>query len=206
MLREIERGIGLIALVAALGANPSTAAVATEAIGVVDKLHATLLEVMQKATVLGYPGRYQTLEPLVRQSFDFGKIAQVVLGRRNWSHLSDEQQRLFVETFMRLSTATYASRFDGFNNEQFRQLSEETLKKDLILIKSEIVKASGETVRLDYVVQAKGDQWLIVNVIADGVSDLALKQADYTSVLRDHGFDALVSKLNEKIAKYEAGE
>lgn len=196
----------LTTLLVGLGAGASTAAIATDAVGVVDELHATLIEVMKGATNLGYPGRYQALEPLVRQSFDFSKIAQVVLGRRYWTGLSEEQQLRFIDTFSRLSTATYAARFDEFNNEKFRRVSEETLKKDLILIKTEIVKESGETVRLDYVVQAKDDQWLIVNVIADGVSDLALKQADYTSVLRDQGFDALIGKLNDKIAKYEAGE
>ncbi|MGH8605553.1 MAG: ABC transporter substrate-binding protein, partial [Gammaproteobacteria bacterium] len=64
----------------------------------------------------------------------------------------------------------------------------------------------GEAVRLDYVLQTKSDEWLIVNVIADGVSDLSLKRADYTSVLKSKGFDDLITVLNDKIAKYGAGE
>ncbi|MDH3928703.1 MAG: ABC transporter substrate-binding protein, partial [Deltaproteobacteria bacterium] len=38
--------------------------------------------------------------------------------------------------------------------------------------------------------------------IAEGVSDLSLKRADYTSYLKKNGFDALLKKLNEKIQNY----
>lgn len=48
----------------------------------------------------------------------------------------------------------------------------------------------------------KDDSWQIINIIADGVSDLALKRSDYTSVLSREGFDALIAKINEKIESY----
>jgi len=43
-----------------------------------------------------------------------------------------------------------------------------------------------------------------MNIIADGVSDLALKRSEYTSVLSREGFDALIAKMNEKIESYAA--
>jgi len=41
-------------------------------------------------------------------------------------------------------------------------------------------------------------------VIADGVSDISLKRADYTTFLKKNGFRALLDKLAEKI-DLEAG-
>ena len=202
VVQSVVRGLALC-----LGLTLSVAAapVPSEAVAVVDRLHAALLEVMQNAGTLGYPGRYQKLDPLIRKSFDFATIAQIVVGRF-WKELSDAQRQSFIDTFTQLSTATYAARFDGFDNEQFRHVAGEELKKDRILVKTEIVKSNGEAVRLDYVLQTKSDEWLIVNVIADGVSDLSLKRADYTSVLKSKGFDDLITVLNDKIAKYGAGE
>ncbi|MCZ6893424.1 MAG: ABC transporter substrate-binding protein, partial [Gammaproteobacteria bacterium] len=43
------------------------------------------------------------------------------------------------------------------------------------------------------------NKWLIVNVIAQGISDLSLKRADYTAVIKKEGFDSLVNRLNDKI-------
>jgi phospholipid transport system substrate-binding protein len=52
------------------------------------------------------------------------------------------------------------------------------------------------------VLHHKDHTWRIINVIADGVSDLSLKHADYTSFFSKNGFDALVDKLREKVARY----
>ncbi|MBL8528930.1 MAG: ABC transporter substrate-binding protein, partial [Burkholderiales bacterium] len=42
----------------------------------------------------------------------------------------------------------------------------------------------------------------IVNIVADGISDLALKRAQYTSIMEREGFDSLLAKLSQKIADY----
>jgi len=46
-------------------------------------------------------------------------------------------------------------------------------------------------------------RWSIINIIADGVSDLALKRAEYSHVLARDGFNALVSMLERKITQYK---
>ena len=65
------------------------------------------------------------------------------------------------------------------------------------------MKIPGEKdVKFDYMMKKKDEGWQIINIIADGVSDLALKRSDYTSVLNREGFDALIAKINEKIESY----
>jgi phospholipid transport system substrate-binding protein len=169
---------------------------------VVDELHTALLATMKKARELGYTGRYKALSPVVNKLFDFPSIAKTVVGRY-WSKLDSHQRSLFIDTFTKLSTATYASRFDGFSGEQFKHVSDEPVRGGRMLVRTELIKSNGEAVRLDYVLHQTASRWLIINVIADGVSDLALKRADYTAILKDQGFDALIATLNKKIAQYE---
>ena len=202
---ELLKLIRLVAVIFLLLPIPSPAAETLAPAAIVDELHATLLATMKKANELGYSGRNQALYPVVSKLFDFPAIAKVVLGR-HWNKLDDRQQSLFTDTFIKLSTATYASRFDGYSGEKFRRVSEEKLKRDRLLIRTELVKANGEVVKLDYVLQQEGERWLIINVIADGVSDLSLKRADYTSILESQGFDALIASLNKNIAQYETPE
>jgi len=48
----------------------------------------------------------------------------------------------------------------------------------------------------------KGDTWRIINIIANGVSDLALKRSEYTDVLSRKGFDALIGLMEQKIVLF----
>jgi phospholipid transport system substrate-binding protein len=168
---------------------------------VVEQLHSKLISVMQQAEELDYTGRYDRLTPVITTSFDLPFIARIVMGR-HWSGFDEGQRSEFVDIFTRLSIATYADRFDAYSGERFEVLSERELRRSRILVGTVLVKASGEEVHLDYVLHHKDHTWRIINVIADGVSDLSLKHADYTSFFSKNGFDALVDKLREKVARY----
>lgn len=181
---------------------PAAASATDPAAKVVEKLHAELLGVMKQADMLGYKGRYQRLAPVVTASYDLPFISKVVVGRY-WRQLSPEQKKQFVDTFTRLSIATYAHRFDGYSGERFKTISAEEINGGRLLIKTVLVKSNGEKVELDYILHQNSDQWQIVNVIAQGVSDLSLKRAQYTSYLKKKGFDALLQKINDKIKSYE---
>ena len=71
-----------------------------------------------------------------------------------------------------------------------------------ILVQSQLIKSDGGQVQLDYLLHRTGSRWRIINIIAEGVSDLALKRADYSAFLKNNGFEALLKKLNEKISQY----
>jgi phospholipid transport system substrate-binding protein len=171
-----------------------------EAKSVVEKLHTTLLDVMKRADALGYSGRYDTLAPVISDSFDFDNIGQKLLGRY-WAGLNADERKLFLETFKQLTTATYAARFDGFKGETFRTVSQET-KGDWTIVTAKLVKSDGDTVQFKYILKSDGERWRILNVFADGVSELAARKAEYSGVMKDRGFDALIARLRNKIDHY----
>jgi len=161
----------------------------------------TLLSVMKRAKVLGYNGRYNQFAPVIRKTFDFPLIARVVVGRY-WRTFTDEEKVKFVETFTRLSIATYANRFDRYSGERFKILSTEKSRRGRVLVKTLLIKSDGKEVELDYILFKKGMEWRVVNVIAEGVSDLSLKRADYTTFLKKNNIKAFFDKLNKKISDY----
>lgn len=171
---------------------------------VVADLHGSLLTVMKDAAQLGYQGRVETLTPVLDRTFDFQTIGRVVTGR-HWKGFAEDQRERFIATFARLSAATYADNFDSYAGEAFETLSEE-IKKGAALVKTQIVKSDGKTVSLNYVLNQRDEKWRIVNVIAEGVSDLALKRSEYGAVIGKEGLDALIAKLNAKIASYAAAK
>jgi phospholipid transport system substrate-binding protein len=191
----------MLALLVLTLSMPAVGAAADTAANVVEALHSELLIVMNQAKKLGYAGRYQRLAPRVTASYDFPYISKVVVGRY-WRSFSAEQKSQFIEIFSKLSIATYATRFNGYSGERFKTISGEELKRGQRLVKTVLIKANGEEIELDYILHRKNNQWLIINVVAEGVSDLSLKRADYTSYLKKNGFDALLKKLDEKIQNY----
>lgn len=169
----------------------------------VEKLHGALLDIMKRADELGYRGRYAAIEPVVNESFDFPAIGRIVMGRY-WAGLTEQDQKGFLETFAKLSVATYASRFDGYDGESFRTVGNEKQNENNALVKTTLIKGNGGTVSLNYQLRTGADgKWRILNVVADGVSDLSLKRAEYASIMSNDGYAALMTKLNAKIAQYE---
>lgn len=197
----------LAGLVAGLILFSTTASAQTDdpesrAVVVVEKLHATLIEIMKNAGQLGFKGRYDIIAPVVETSFDTPLIAQVVLSRY-WKELGPEQQGRFVVMFNRLSASTYASRFDSYSGESFKTLGVEKMKKERLLVQTELVRVKDAPVKLEYLVQQNAGKWYIISVIADGVNDLALKRAEYATIINDKGFDSLVSEIEKKIHELE---
>jgi phospholipid transport system substrate-binding protein len=183
-----------------LASPPATAALS--ATQVIENFHAELLALMKRADQLGYSGRYERLGPAVTSTYDLPFIAKTVVGRY-WKKFTPAQKSEFVDTFTKLSIATYAHRFDGYSGERFKTIAEETLRSGRLLVKTVLVKSSGEQVELDYILHQSSDEWRIINVIAQGVSDLSLKRADYTAYLREKSFAEFLDKINQKIAQYE---
>jgi len=168
----------------------------------IDNLDKTLISVMKDAKELGYMGRYERLEPVVRRTYDFKLITRYSVGRI-WKTFNAEQRDKLVKKFTVLSISTYAARFDGYSGEKFSVTSSKPLRRGRLLVRTELLKADGEIIHLDYVLSKKQDQWRAVNVIANGISDLSLKRAQYTSILRKKSFDGLIKKLDKKIAAYK---
>lgn len=191
----------LVFLLIILMVEPLPLASAHPATDLVENLHTTLLMVMKEGPQVGYQGRCDRLEPVIMAGFDMPFIAKTVMGRY-WESFSAEQKSKFIEVFSRLGIATYAANFDSYSGERFKVISQKEAGGGRILVQTQLIKSDGEPIPLDYLLHRTGGQWRIINVVADGVSDLALKRADYTSFFKSNGFESLLAKLNEKIVQY----
>lgn len=168
---------------------------------IIDKFQTELIQVMKDGKKLGFSGRYDKLEPAISNSHDLPKIARIVVGKE-WEKLTEEQQKKLTDVFTRLSVASYAHNFKDFSGEEFAIDSEEETKMGGVVIHSHLTVPDDKPVKFDYMLKEKGASWRIINIIANGVSDLALKRSEYTAILQREGFDSLIAKINEKIDNY----
>ncbi len=182
-------------------AAPSPAAAEETPRAIVARLNATLISVMREAETLGYEGRFVRLAPVLGEIFDFPRMAGVSVGR-HWRKLDGAQREQLIETFRRMSIATFAARFNGFSGERFQILGVEQAPRKAILVRNQIVKNDGKAVGIDYLLRSGEDGWRVVDVFLDAkYSEMAMKRSEYSSVLSKQGFEGLVDILEAKIAK-----
>ncbi len=182
-------------------AASTIAGTAESASGVVQELHTALLDAMRAADSISFRERYARLAPVIRRTHDLPKIARISLGS-HWRGLNRQQRVQFIDVFSRLSISIYANRFKSYGGEHFAVVAEKATRRGGRLVQTRLIKADGDVVHLDYQMRRRKRRWRIVNVIANGVSDLALKRAEYSSVVKGRGFSGLIVRLREKIAQY----
>ena len=177
-----------------LGSAPVWAEAATgeAAAASVERFHGLLIEAMQTG---GFDQRAALLRPAVAEFFDLGAVARISVGP-SWRGLDEPRRAAFAALMHRLIAATYADRFDGYSGQSFAHV--ETLSASTgPVVKTVLNRASGEPVNLDY--YFRGGK--AFNVVADGVSDLSLRRADYAGIIREEGFDGLVAHIEANIAE-----
>lgn len=197
----------VLSLAAAL--SPAAAAPAQtnsiSARNVVEKFHDSLIGVMRDAARLGYAGRYRILAPEIARAFHLPVMTRVAAGRF-WKKFSGAQKSALVDAFSRMTAATYAHRFDGFGGESFRVVREVPMRRKTLLVKTQLVKANGETIDLDYLMRRFASGWRVIDVYLKGTfSELATRRSEYSSMLRRDGLNALIARIDRKVAAYEKG-
>jgi phospholipid transport system substrate-binding protein len=193
--KRLWTGLALLIAVAsapiAAGSGPTRAAV------VVETLHQVLAEHL-RAPARGFETRLKRLQPVVTGSFDFEAITRVALGSA-FAGLDDAARARFTQIIRRLSALTYADRFTaGDAAVRFVTLSEQPARRGRVLVRTRLERDDGEPVTLDYVLVDTSRGPRIVNVLANGVSDLSLKRAEYAAVIRKEGVAGLERRLMEQ--------
>mgnify|MGYP000099467519 CR=1 FL=1 len=182
----------------AVTAEPTETDVANQ---VVQGFQAELLNVMQQGDKLNFEQRFEQLKPVVVKTHDLTKITRIVVSKE-WKKLTIEQKKALIRKFSALSIASYAHYFKSFSGESFKVESVKQLSPGQIYVHTFLILPDDKDVSMDYLLKKKGDEWRIINIITNGVSDLALKRSEYVAVLKKSGFDVLLAELSVKIDKF----
>ena len=165
---------------------------------VVAKFNAALLESMKRADELSFSGRYALLEPFIKNIFALSFMAEKSVGRY-WKTLKEKQKMLLVETYTGWSITRYAKNFDGYSGEEFEVISETGPFRGTVTVISRLIVPDDETIDFYYKLRKIKNNWQIVDIQIEGVSQLALTRSQCLSVIKDKGFDTLISSLQKKI-------
>ena len=184
-------GLGLSMLSYPLHAAPASGG------DTVQGLYDALLSTMKNGRILGQSGRFTQLEPVIRRSFDIAAMARLSVGP-TWASLTEAQRQQMTESYGRYISAIYADRFDSYAGQKLEVTGEHPAPSG-VMVRSEIIKANGEPVKVDYMMHRTGDSWLISDIYLDGaISEVATRRSEFAAILKKDGIDGLIAALNRK--------
>ena len=149
--------------------------------------------------------RRSELETIAYDRFDFRTMSRLVLAK-NWRRLSKEQRKAFVAEFRTYLANDYGSRLDRYGNEDAAVTGERKEPRGDITVKTEIRGGEADGAQVDYRMrkQKKGDDWLIIDVVIEGISLVANFRDQFREVISSGGPEGLLEKLKEKNAEKQA--
>lgn len=189
----------LLAALAALAAAPAAVSLAQAsdpAAAAIQSFDDTLLNVMKQAKSLGVEGRYRELQGPVERAFDLPTMTRFAVGPK-WATFSAADQDALIKAFTRLSVATYAHNFDGYDGEKFTLDPNVQTRGPDKLVRTQLGGPRTKTHDLAYRMrQAADGRWKIIDVYSDNISQLATRRSDFSSTVNAGGAEALVQKIN----------
>jgi phospholipid transport system substrate-binding protein len=184
-------GLGLSMLSSPLHAAPAGSG------DTVKGLYDALLSTMKNGRALGQSGRFTQLQPVIRSSFDIVLMARLSVGP-SWAGLTEAQCQQMTESYGRYISALYADRFDSYAGQKLEVTGEQPAPSG-VMVKSQIIKANGEPVNVDYMMRRNGDSWLISDIYLDSaISEVATRRSEFAAILKKDGIDGLILALNRK--------
>jgi phospholipid transport system substrate-binding protein len=144
--------------------------------------------------------RQARFRELFHNDFDIPGIGRFVLGRY-WRTATPQQQQEFLGLFQEYLVRAYSSRLSAYGGEPFRVTGARP-NADETVVTSEIIRANGSRVELDWYLIGGGGNYKITDVYVGGVSMKVTERDEFASVIQRNGgrVDGLIAQLRQKLA------
>jgi len=184
-----------------ISAGAARAAPSDPAAGQISTFDDALLATMKQAQALGPKGRYKKLEPAVEQAFNLPLMARYAIGP-SWPKFSAADQQLIIDAFTRLSIASFAHNFNGYDGERFVVDPSPLTRGGDKVVKTQITPTEGAPTEIDYRMRADGATWKAIDVLLQGtISQLTIRRSDLTAVVASGDGKAVAASLNAQADK-----
>ena len=187
LLKLFVMAVALSFTHAALAASSPTEDVRSSVDAILVILQNSELDVQQKR---------EDISKIINKRFDFRAMSQRTLAT-NWKKTSDEEKKQFTALFSQLIESSYVGKIEAYTNEKVEYPGEKVKGKKAVV--ETLILTSSADIPVNYRLYQKGDQWLVYDVIIEGVSLISNYRSSYQEIMKDEGFDGLLNKMQAKI-------
>ncbi|HKL27468.1 MAG TPA: ABC transporter substrate-binding protein [Desulfuromonadales bacterium] len=147
--------------------------------------------------------RKKQITDLVRQRFTLRVMSQYVLGPQ-WRTTSEEERERFVTLFSDLLEASYVDKINAYNDEEVSFVGEQ-IRENRASVETLILTGSKE-IPIEYRLVDANGEWLVYDVIVEGVSLVRNYRSSYREIVRKDGMAKLLDRMEEKLVEIRQRE
>jgi phospholipid transport system substrate-binding protein len=153
-------------------------------------------------TIQNNPGmseeaRSRAIHGIIQRSFDFPYMARDSLGAA-YDRLGGGQRQEFIDVFSALFQASYTNMVLRFLKRETVEYGPGNQSGDQARVKTVLVRAN-DTIPVEYVLHQKGGNWLLYDVVVDGVSILNKYKSGFAREIQVRSFDSLMQKMKTQL-------
>ena len=139
--------------------------------------------------------RRNQLVTIIGERFSCEEMSRRSLGDE-WATLTEGEQQEFVGLFRTLLAKSYLSKIEGYAGEPIRYLGER-LANGYAVVRAQ-VSASKNEFLLDFRMVEKAGEWLVYDVVVDGISLMNSYRGQFSRVLTFASTEGLLERMREK--------
>lgn len=177
-------------------ADSARAATSDPAVSPVQTLTDSLLKSMRAGTTISMTERYKQLQPVIEQVFAMPLVTRLAVGPE-WANFPADQQKALIAAYTRFTVANYAHNFHDFDGQKFEIDDNVLTRGDDKVVRTRVIPSHDVPVSLLYRMHEVDGSWRVIDVISDGVSQLALRRSDFAVAIAAGGAPALIAHLNK---------
>lgn len=142
--------------------------------------------------------RQARVRAAVSDLFDFPEITRRALGR-HWRPLTEPERAEFTSLFRTLLEHTYLPKIALYKGERVRFL-DESVDGNLATVRTLLITRQGREIPVTYRLGRHDGQWLIFDMLVEGISLTANYRAQFDQIIQRASFQELVRRIKLKLA------
>ena len=149
--------------------------------------------------------KLRQLKQLLDRSTDLELVARLVLGRY-WRQATPEQQDEYVRLFKELVMQAMAERLSRYTGETFEITGAKPVDERDTMVTTRILRRAGKPpIMVDWRVRQSADSFLLIDILAEGVSLIVTKRAEAAEVIDQRGIDSLLTEMRSRLERRADG-
>ncbi|HKQ68096.1 MAG TPA: ABC transporter substrate-binding protein [Polyangiaceae bacterium] len=197
MIRSIRRLASLGLAVAALALSPGASA-ADSAGTFIQTRQTQVTSLLRQA-----PGsqRDKQVAAVLDGMIDYDELAKRSLAK-HWGDLSDAQRKDFTETLKRVVQKSYEKNLKNILEYRVDYLGEEPAPEGVVVhTRASSTATKEEPIDVDYSLLHAQSDWKVFDIVTAGSSLVNNYRSQFNRVIQKDGFDALLKKMKDRLAK-----
>jgi phospholipid transport system substrate-binding protein len=141
--------------------------------------------------------RRERVKQVVDRRFDYEEMAKRSMGA-SWGSLNAGQRQEFVRLFAQLLEASYSDKIMKYSDEKIQYAPEIKDGADYAEVRTVMLRKN-DRFPINYRLMRKSQGWMVYDVVIEGVSLVSNYRSQFSQVIRESGYGALVQRLRNKI-------